>query len=199
MKIYQLFSFCMKKIVLLLPAAVFFAGCNLKPTVPVTGNNVQKAMKLSQIIDNGGQADCTVTNLVDSKTTQIIVSGKKIKLIGSDMGQGKNGTIINDTVYSYIWSEGEKTGIKTKVEVEVSPTPVSKIVTPPADTSAQAAAYEDETKYKIDCTQRLVTDSEFLPPADVKFTDVAEMMKALPTTPKMPQGVPSMPSIPGYN
>ncbi len=174
----------MKKLAFILPAALFLSGCTLFPQTPITGTEQQKAEKLSQIISRGGQAKCLVTNLADNSSTQIIVSGKKMKFVGSDIGEGQKGTMINDGTYSYIWNEGEKTGFKTKLEIEkpLQPSETPSAVAP-IDAAQQTAGYDDETKYKMDCTRGGVSDTDFAPPADVQFTDFSEMMKAIPTIP----------------
>jgi hypothetical protein len=175
----------MNKLFILIPAALIFSGCTLFPsqTATITGTEAQKAEKLAQIMASGGQADCQITNLADKSTTQMILSGKKMKFIGSDFGEGKKGTMINDGIYTYIWSEGEKVGFKTKIEA-VTPTDSPDNTTPESvvpDAVETAAGYDDETKFKTDCIKRTILDTEFTPPADVNFTDLAEMMKALPT------------------
>ena len=158
----------MKKLTLptLLASAFLFAACT--PSAPITGTEEQKAEKLAQIIESGGSADCTVTNLADKSTTQMVVSGKKMKIVGSDFNEGKKGTMINDAVYSYFWSEGDKTGFKTKLEVEkeAQPTP--------------GASEEKIDTTKMDCSRRNISDSEFVPPAEVKFIDPSELNSLSP-------------------
>lgn len=184
----------MNKLALVISTALLLAACT--PTAgPITGTAQQKAEKLSQIIEKGGQADCKVTNLADNSSTQIIVSGKKMKIVGSDFGEGKKGTMVNDGVYNYIWSEGEKTGFKTKIVTDtITPTPTSG-VKQPEDVSQTAQGFEDETKYKMDCAVRTIPDSEFAPPVEVKFTDFAELMKGVPSIPVVPSI--KIPSVPG--
>lgn len=178
----------MKNLALLLSVALFLSGCTLfsGQSTPITGTEAQKAEKLAAILASGGQADCTITNLEDKSTTRMVVSGKKMKIVGSDFGEGKKGTMINDSVYSYIWTEGEKTGIKTKLDPDVSPTPTVADRTDTSDTVASPETYEDETKYQTDCQRTSVPDSEFTPPADVIFTDLSEMMRSVPTIPQIP-------------
>jgi len=186
----------MNKLILVIPAALLLSACN--QTAPITGTTTQKAEKLAQIIERGGQADCKVTNLADNSTTQIIVSGKKMKIVGSDFGEGKKGTMVNDGSFNYIWSEGEKTGFKTKtVSDTITPTQTSE-VKQPEDVSQTAAGFEDETKYKMDCATRTISDSVFTPPVEVKFTDFSEVMKAVPSTPSVPTfKIPTDPNING--
>ena len=174
----------MNKLILVIPAALLFSACN--QTGPITGTTTQKTEKLAQIIARGGQADCKVTVLANNSSTQIIVSGKKMKIIGSDFGDKKKGTMINDGSYNYVWSEGEKTGFKTKIVTDtITPTPISE-VKQPEDVSQTIAGFDDETKYKMDCATRTILDSEFAPPVEVKFTDFSEVMKAIPSTPSVP-------------
>jgi len=169
-----------KKLSFLAVSALFLAACS-PTTAPITGTEQQKAEKLAQIISSGGTADCKVSSLADNSSTQIIISGKKMKFVGSDMGEGKKGSMINDGVYTYIWSDGDKTGFKSKIET-IEPTGTTAA---PAqeqfDASKQAQTFDDSTKYKLDCTKRSISDTEFTPPAEVKFTDFAELMKGLPT------------------
>lgn len=174
----------MKKLAFILPVALFLSGCTLFPSAPITGTEDQKAEKLAQIISSGGQANCKITNLSDDTSTQITVSGKKMKMVGSDLGEGKRGTMINDTLYTYIWNEGEKIGYKMKVESEDRQEPTGAPTQPEQfDTSKQTVGYDDATKYRMDCTRGNVSDSEFTPPADVEFTDFADMLKGVPTIP----------------
>lgn len=183
MYLYQLLV-SMKKLVFLIPVALFLSGCTLLPakTASITGTEQQKAEKIAQIIASGGQADCQITNLTDKSTTRMVLSGKKMKFIGSDFGEGKQGTMLNDGVYTYIWTEGEKVGFKTKVEA-FEPTKATEDTKQPTEVDAtqKAESYDDETKFQTNCIRRNIVDSEFTPPADVTFTDFAEMMKGLPT------------------
>ncbi len=170
----------------LLVSSLVLAACTPQAG-PITGTEQQKAQKLAQIIESGGKADCKVTNLSDKSSTQIVISGKKMKIVGSDFGQGKKGTMINDGVFNYIWTEGEKTGFKTKLETE-TPTPgkeakQSQQPQEQVDTTKTAESFDDTTKYKMDCATRSINDSEFVPPTSVKFSDFADMLKGLPTAP----------------
>lgn len=168
----------MKKLTLpvLLTSAFIFAACT--PSAPITGTEEQKAEKLAQIISSGGTAACKVTNLSDNGTIDYVVSGKKMKVVGSDFGQGKKGTMINDAVYTYFWEEGQASGFKMKnpTEAEIKEgTDKAKQFEQDYDTEKTASMYDDETKYKLDCARRTVSDSEFVPPQAVKFVDPSEL------------------------
>lgn len=171
----------MKKLSLpvLLTSAFIFAACT--PSAPITGTEEQKAEKLAQIIERGGSADCQVTNLSDNSTIQYIISGKKMKLVGNNFGADKKGTMINDTVYFYSWGDGDKTGYKIKLEPEKETQPTGT-ASPQGDydTEKTAQEFEDETKFKLDCVSRVITDSEFVPPQAVKFVDPSELNTMTP-------------------
>lgn len=179
----------MKKLTFLLPAAFLLSGCSLLPgqTSNISGTESQKMEKLGQIIASGGQADCQITNLTDNTTTQIVVSGKKMKFMGSDFGEGKKGTMLTDDVYTYVWSDGEETGFKTKLETEKVAEPTEAVREQGGlDQTQKIDSYDDETKFKTVCTRRTITESEFTPPSNIKFTDFAELMKDIPSIPNIP-------------
>ncbi len=193
----------MNKLSILLPASIIFAGCTipiLNITIPIgeqttEQSNQQAAATLAQIMETGGEADCTVTKLADNSTTRMIISGKKMKIVGSDMGEGKMGTMINDGTYAWVWTEGETTGFKTRMNQGVTPAVTGAEEQTP-DVQETAAGYEDETKYKLSCTQKTIGDSEFVPPANVSFTDTEQMMKdaGQQMNEAMPSGIPSLPA-----
>ncbi len=169
-----------KALLALLPSALLLAGCVSPGTQP--DNQAQEAEKLAQILESGGSAFCTVTNLTDNSTTEMTISGKKMKIVGADMSGGKKGTMINDTLYVYTWEEGEKTGFKMAIPAEEETTETTEVTTTQetVDVEEEATAYEDETKYKMNCTKRRVADSEFAPPSDINFFDPAQMQNLSP-------------------
>ena len=172
----------MKKTALLalLPSALLLAGCASPGTQP--DNQAQEAEKFAQILESGASAFCTVTNLTDNTSTEMTVSGKKMKIVGADMSGGKRGTMINDSLYVYTWEEGQKTGFKMAIpaEVETADTTQDTTTQQTVDVEEEATAYEDETKYKMNCTKRSVADSEFAPPSDISFYDPSQMQNLSP-------------------
>jgi len=169
----------MKKIALpvVLASAVLLAAC--KPTGPITGTEEQKAQKLAEIIAGGGAASCTIINLTDNSSVEMTVLGQKMKIVGTDFGQGKKGSMINDGVYTYVWEEGQASGFKTK-NPTVEELQGGEMTKPEADTEKTAMVYEDETKYKVDCAQGGVREGEFTPPASVTFISPEEMQQMTP-------------------
>lgn len=166
---------------MVLVSAIFLAACT--PQGPITGTEEQKEEKLAQIIASGGSAACTITNLTDNSVVELIVSGKKMKISGNDYGQGKKGTMINDTLYLYTWQEGETTGFKMKnpTEEEIKEgSEKAKQFEQDYDTETTANMYDDQTKFKTDCSNRPVSASVFVPPTNVKFIDPSELNQMSP-------------------
>ncbi|KKT35149.1 MAG: hypothetical protein UW23_C0021G0009 [Candidatus Collierbacteria bacterium GW2011_GWA1_44_12] len=174
----------MNKVALLLPAAILVAGCNTSPIVPgnETDTQAQQAQKISQILERGGSAFCRITNLTDNSVVEMTLAGEKMKIVGTDLSEGKKGTMINDTAYIYSWEEGQTTGFKMKLsQEEITPAPGDvETDVQENDTQERATTYDDDTKYKLDCTQRNVSDSEFAPPASVNFVDPSQMQNLSP-------------------
>ncbi len=168
----------MKKITVLVGSALLLAACT--PSGNITGTTEQQAQTLAQIISSGGNAACLITSLADNSTVEFTVSGKKMKIVGSDFGEGKKGTMINDGAYTYIWTEGEKNGFKTKNPEETTKDGEKEASGTDFDTDNKVAVYDDETKYKLDCKSGGLSDSEFTPPASVQFVDPSQLQNMTP-------------------
>ena len=181
-----------KKVWLVALASIIFSGCSLFPqktgSVELTKKEeLKQAEKLAKIIERGGSADCKIVDVADNtKLTVMKVSGKKMRIEGQGFGEGeKKGFMINDGVYTYIWSDGDVNGYKTKLpeeqEIKDDKAKINKQddVVPPV----QVGDYEDETRFKVECKEGKIAESEFIPPSTVKFIDPSEMMKGLPGLP----------------
>lgn len=185
-----------QKILSLIIGSVILSGCSLfpaaNPTTQSTKDQVKQAEKLSQVLEKGGQAVCTITKSDTKETYTITVKGKKMKMSGVQMGEGaKKGYMINDTIYTYIWDESSKQGFKTKLPTEDETRQAQEdIKNTNSDYSADKVAktYDDESKYSVNCKEGGVNDSEFVPPSEVKFVDPsatipADYLKNIPTVP----------------
>lgn len=163
-------------------SSILLAGCGPVAPTKITGTEQQKMEKMSQIIASGGSASCTVTNLEDKSVVEYVISGKKIKMTGNKLGGDEKGTIISDTKYIYSWSDGQKTGFKMKnpTEEEIKANAEEAKKFEESDPAREAQTFEDETKFKMECVKRGVPDSEFVPPANVKFIDPTEMQNLSP-------------------
>lgn len=182
----------MNRLSLLLPATIILGGCtipflNIQIGEPTA---VEEAATLARIMETGGSAECTITSLEDNSSTRMILSGKKMKIVGMNTGQG-SGTMINDSVYTWIWSEGQTTGYKTKIQELDQP---SEDLETSTDIDDVAQTYEDDSKYKLDCNQRTVLDSEFVPPTNINFIDASQMIQQTQEQfENFPNGMPTLP------
>ncbi len=177
-----------KTLSLALASAVILSGCSLFPAQNKSVNDQTKQTeKLAKILEKGGQAVCEISRVNSEEKYTITYKGKNMKVSGIAMGK-TGGFMIYDTLYTYIWEEGSKEGIKNKV------------TTAPNDYQPEAVAreYDDETKYNINCKEGGVSDSEFVPPTDVKFIDPAALMPSIPSSSNLPSipNIPNIPSIP---
>ena len=177
-----------RKVLLVVMASIIFSGCSLLPPKTETGETikneeVKQAEKLAKIMERGGSASCTVTEVTNKEnTTSMKISGKKMRVEGQGFGEGqKKGFMINDGIYSYIWSEGDNQGYKTKLPTEQEVKEVKEAEE--EKTEVNVEEYDDETRFKVECKEGKVAESEFIPPSTVKFIDPSEMMKGLPGLP----------------
>lgn len=179
------------------------SGCTLggakqitmNPETQSTQEQAKQASKLAAIIASGGTASCTITDLNNPQNvSSMAVRGRMMKISGVNEGSnGKVGIILNDTQYTYMWTEGEKVGFKMKISSEANMNePQSSSDTTQFDTTKTVSNYEDESKFKMECQEGGLTDADFAPPKDVVFSDPTEMTKNIPgmkDLPKMPSGV----------
>ena len=79
--------------------------------------------------------------------------------------------MISDGVYMYSWTSGGGQGVKMKLDAaKVSPSPAASPIE-----EAKGPGLDQEVKYK--CSPWNVDESKFVPPGDIQFMDLSEMMK----------------------
>lgn len=175
-------------------ASIILAGCSLLPASTQTKDDQTKqAEKFAKIMERGGQAICTVKKVGTEESYTITVKGKNMKVSGITTGEKvEKGFMISDTLYTYVWDDESKEGFKTKLPSDEEMKKNSEKYNSGNDSyqpEAVAKEYEDETKYNVNCKEGGVSDSEFVPPADVKFLDPAALVPSIPN-------IPNIPSIP---
>ncbi len=190
---------------------------------------IAEAGKLSMMVATGKSGKCTITDKKSSTVMEYYIKGKKMKFASEGMGMGmtepgtptndpmptaadavkKISYYLNDTEYTYMWEQGAKTGIKTKIE---APAKEDKTIDTEEDDSKMAEEkpdieiekFEEDTNYTISCDMKELKDSEFIPPADVKFMDYSQMneqnymmyMQDAQTTPGSKPTTKKMPASP---
>jgi hypothetical protein len=162
---------------------------------------VAEAGKLSMMIATGQSGKCVITDKNTDAVTEYYVKGKKMKFSTQGVGMmtapgsagddpmpsdvaNKKSYFLNDTEYTYMWQEGEKNGIKTKIEAPTEPKDTPAMYTEgeevePAPESDEPtmdiAKFEQDLNYSISCDLTELSDSEFVPPTDVTFMDYSQM------------------------
>lgn len=179
--------------VFLLSAIVSFSACiPAKEADKVqTKEAAQKEMmEMAKIVESGGSAYCKLT-ADDNGEIEYWIKGKKMKMKGLGFAVGmvdqeeetkKLGYMISDTKNMYMWSEGEAEGVKMKLPTEEELKEMAEDVKEWADnmpdfTSDEVMGEYEEQGYIVDCKKQNVSDSEFVPPSNIKFQDMSEMME----------------------
>jgi len=160
-----------------------------QPTATPAEQN--KATSLRELLGMGQNQKCTFsTSFTDDKnvTTEtsgtLYTSGKKIaeEVQITSTGNGginTNSMMISDGDKIYTWNPSEKTsGMMLKM---VEPTGT-------ADGKTQNQNVDLDKKFDMKCSPWTVDESKFTIPTDVKFTDLTELMKNIPTVPAIPTG-----------
>lgn len=149
-----------------------------------------QSSSLRDLLALGQNQKCTFTatdtqnNVKTDTSATLYISGKKmyeeIQMVSSDKAvPTTNMAMISDGTYIYTWDVSKKMpGMKIKI---VEPTPGTT-----EDTKTQSV--DMDKKFDMKCSSWMVDDSKFVVPTDVKFTDLTEMMKNIPT---MPANIPT--------
>jgi hypothetical protein len=118
---------------------------------------------------------------VDGNKVRTQVTVVRTKDMPADMGTEVNS--IDDGQWIYTWNEGMDTGTKMKSEVvdELDDGMTEAEMDMPTDDMVDDMMDEQAMNYK--CVKWTGDKSQFIPPKNVKFQDMSEMMQNLPGTP----------------
>lgn len=158
-----------------------------QPTATPTEQS--QSTSLRELLANGQNQKCTFsmseTDKDDNKTTTggtLYISGKRMaeEVQITNTGNGginTNMMMISDGDKIYTWDPSKKTpGMMFKM---VEPTGT-------ADGKTQNQNVDLDKKIDMKCSPWGVDESKFTVPTDVKFTDLTELMKNIPTVPAIP-------------
>lgn len=170
----------MKK-VLLGVSAIVLAACNNQSTPEV--QTQEQAMgeyeQMANLVATGKPVRCLMTDTEKGHTMTYLMKDKKVKMTDMMMSDtGETGAMLMDTEYMYTWSDQKKEGTKMKLNLEDLKESADQAQQDVPDLSNEEdrKAYE-EMGYTINCEEAQVSDSEFVPPTDVKFMDMSAMME----------------------
>lgn len=189
------------KLSLIIFTAVILSACTTK-TPTGTDNNVvenqptvapteqSQSNSLRDLLALGKNQKCVFSaSTTDDKgiktdtTGTIYFSGKNLAedLTSTSTDKGTptiNMHMVSDGAYLYTWDQSAKTqGMKIKItEPEEDDTDKTKGKSP----------VDLDEKVNMNCSVWIVDNSKFTIPTDVKFTDIEELMKNIPTVPAIP-------------
>ncbi len=135
-------------------------------------NGLQKSLK--EIMAGGQAQKCTVKMQSEEEgglESEIWIKGKKMKQITKSEALGGGGEemtiyVISDGEWIYNWNNKTNQGIKMKVGE-------SEKQDQEAKENFKGSAVDWDKKIDYDCKVTSVADSEFAPPASIKFVDWA--------------------------
>jgi hypothetical protein len=179
------------KLTLLIFLATILVGCAPSPqtsestpvpAAPKEQSGSAAASEFAEVaaaIKLGQAARCTLTNTAENQSMEYVIKGKKMKMHASAIATSMPETsMLTDGEFLYTWTEKDKKGMKMRV-----PTPEE--TKQMKDTTHKLPDFSQESEkqryenlgYTINCALTTAADSEFIPPADVTFTDLSAMMK----------------------
>ncbi|HLC85927.1 MAG TPA: hypothetical protein VJG30_01415 [Candidatus Nanoarchaeia archaeon] len=179
----------MKKIMLILfvLSILILAACSKPGTEGTSSESGDSfAGSLANALKLGKSMKCTATDQQGNKL-EFYVKGEKFRSEGTTQGT-KAYTVMDQSKCMWTWQEGNNQGIKLCVPEEKETQPTS---------SPQAAQGQVKTDVNVDCKATSVSDSMFVPPSNVQFTDLQETLnQAMSSVPNVPSGanMPEMPS-----
>jgi len=157
------------------PTASTTVNNSPSPT-PTTETSVAKSLKDLMALGTAQKCTWQVTDTGQEMTGTMLISGQKFKqtiVVPVPSGQTTTTTYaISDGTSLYSWSDASK-GVGMKINLadaqKNAPTPGQK-----TDTSVDWSK-----QYNYNCSPATVSDADFAPPSDIKFTDLSEIQKSL--------------------
>lgn len=180
--------------------SVLLSACT-KPTLPKPAQtesktespseNLNQKSTLKSLLGLGKNLICTYSFTDDDNKFQVksttFISGKNFAQESettnpADKTKTTKTNMISDGDFVYTWSTDQKgSGMKIKLEEPKAEDPK----TPKTDVASTKESMD--TEYDMQCSSWSVDKTKFTLPTDVKFTDLSELMKNIPTIPAMPQ------------
>jgi hypothetical protein len=173
----------MKKIITLFAIGILLSACKQTPTAQnVTTAPAQEMTDAGSLIAAGKSVKCETTKADEGLSMTSYMMGAKVKTTGiTTSDKTYQGAMISDGQSMYTWDETKKTGIKATL-------PNPEDIKAFAEKQGQSIpdikddAGRENWKnlgYTINCTEAVLSDSDFVPPTDVQFTDVSGMMDSV--------------------
>lgn len=186
----------MKKILPLLLVGALLAGGayyyqSSRPTnTPQTIlEQAGEAAQWAAAIASGKPTLCSITK--DEEKMDYLIMGKKMRATMVTMvdSSPKTSYMLNDEQYLYMWEDGNEVGTKMAIPSAEETKKMAESAKEYTNNIPDTPAFDSETGfdslknegYIIKCDGVSATATDFVPPASVKFTDLSEMTKAIPS------------------
>ncbi len=160
--------------------------------------NQQEAQQMAAAIQNGQPAYCLMTKPGTNEKIEYWVKNKKMRMMGTGISNSDDsaemmGNMISDGEYIYVWGEGQSTGVKMKIPTEEEQRQsqeryqeyMDKIPSEEGNYEQHLESEYQDQGYTVNCQSETIGDDQFMPPTSITFTDMAVMMKAMPSAPVM--------------
>ncbi|TXH05027.1 MAG: hypothetical protein E6R05_02390 [Candidatus Moraniibacteriota bacterium] len=177
-------------VLILLAIGGYFYMNNKKTDSPQSVvEQVKEATQWAAAIASGKPTLCAMTKGEDKM--DYLIKGKKMKATMVTTVESKKLTsyMVNDEKYLYMWEDGKEVGTKMAIPTEEETKKMADYAqedtknmpdTPSFDSESGFDSLKNEG-YTIKCDGSSSTDADFVPPQNVKFTDLSEMTKAIPS------------------
>jgi len=156
----------MKKIIftVLVFGILFLAACGQTQNTGSTSGSGFSG-NLAQAISSGKSMKCTMDTQGVKLDTYI--KGKKARSESLIQGM-KSITILDENNCAWVWSESSTQGTKICTDAKTT------------GNNQQVSGSNIDPNIKVSCNEMMLEDSLFMPPINIKFTDLNQMMKNVP-------------------
>ena len=175
---------------ILISSLFFLSACGVKPdnnsstTTPseVKEEPTTSSFSLRDLIAKNIPQKCTWSSNFDGSEANgiMIIQGNKfnqevnVKQEGADFITHS----ISDGTYIYSWQENSSQttpGMAIKMKLETINSP--KEDTPSSDYSTSKQTVDLDQQYQYNCSPTVVSEADFQPPKDIKFTDYSQFLE----------------------
>lgn len=177
-------------VILLLSLGGYFYLKNQQTDAPQSQvEQVKEAAQWAAAIASGKPTLCTMTK--GEEKMDYLIKGKKMRATMVTTAESNKFTsyMINDEQYLYMWEDGKNVGTKMTIPTEEEAKKMAESTkeytknipgTPVFDSESGFDNLENDG-YTIKCDGAAASDADFVPPQSVKFTDLSEMTKTIPS------------------
>lgn len=190
----------MKKAFLLLPF-VFLTACQPKSSTPESApldqtqsETIDETQQMAKLVAQGKPVACVVTDKKTKSSYTYKMINKKVRISGmTTTGNTDKSSMLIDEENMYIWDENKMTGMKWAIPNEDE---AKKLAEQQGQSIPDLSTEESRKKYvdmgfTINCEGTTVNDADFIPPADVTFSDFSSLMDASKQLMQNPTGTMS--------